>query len=82
MSDSRDLNVVQGPPITVIEKNKGEQFWIQVREFRGHKLLNCHVWYRSADGQMRPGKSDLSVKVEKARDLLSAMQKVLTEAGF
>jgi len=77
-----NLKVVQGPKTLIVEKNKREEYHLSIREYQGYRLLNCHVWYKADDGQMRPGKNDLSVRVEKARDVLAAMNEVLSDAGF
>ena len=79
---NKNLKVVELSQVVAIEKNAQQEFRISVREYGGYKLLNCHVWYRDDDGQMRPSKGDLSVRVEKARDVIAAMGKVLTESGF
>ena len=82
MTHTRNLKVVELGAVITIRKNEREEFRVSVREYGGYKLLNCHVWYTDQSGQLRPGKKDFSVRVERAREVLKAMEKVLSDAGF
>ena len=50
-----ELTPIPGPKVTVIEKNKSEEFRIQIQNFKGHKLLSCRVWYQSQDFWVKRG---------------------------
>jgi len=80
-----DTNITPFPiaKIRRVEKNKLEEFRISVTEYEGHKLLKCHVWYRRKnETEMRPGKQCIAVRVERARELIAALEESLKDAGL
>ena len=59
-----------------LRKNSREELRISLDEFRGHRLLNLRVWFEGEDGQMRPGKQGVAVRLEMAGDVVKAIQEV------
>ena len=63
--------------IAKFEKNASEEVWVQLREFRGHQLLDVRVHYRPDDGnEARPTKKGISISV----NLIPKVQKAVGEA--
>jgi hypothetical protein len=59
-----------------LRKNSREELRVSLDEFKGHRLLNLRVWFEGDDGQMRPGKQGVAVRLEMAADLADAIRKV------
>ena len=66
--------------IASIEKNAREQFRISLSEFNGYDLANVRVFYRTDDGNMRPGKAGLAIRLEKLPAVIEALQQLEAEA--
>lgn len=58
------------------EKNSREEVWVSIDDFRGKKLINLRVHYRSETGEWLPGKQGLAVSVDRYRDLAEAVLKL------
>ena len=58
------------------EKNSREEVWVSIDEFRGKKLINLRVHYRSDRGEWLPGKQGLALSLDRYRDLAEAVLKV------
>ncbi|MCC0067094.1 MAG: transcriptional coactivator p15/PC4 family protein [Rhodovulum sp.] len=58
-------------------KNSREEVRVSVDEFRGHELLNIRVWFEADDGEMRPGKQGIALRLE----LLPELREALERAG-
>ena len=71
--------------ITEFEKNSQEVIRVQLREFRGHQLLDVRVFYHPEEGgEVRPSKKGISVSAElvpKIRAAIEEAEKALREAG-
>jgi hypothetical protein len=59
-----------------LRKNAREEVRVSVDEFKGMQLLNIRVWFAGEDGEMRPGKQGVAVRVELAPDLAQAIREV------
>jgi hypothetical protein len=62
--------------IAKFEKNSKEEVWLSVDDFRGRKILNIRVFYRSQTGEWLPGKQGIAISVDRYRDLAEALLKV------
>lgn len=62
--------------VAKFEKNSREEVWLTVDDFRGRKIINIRVYYRSETGEWCPGKQGLAISVERYRDLAEAVLKV------
>lgn len=66
--------------IARFDKNASEEVRVQLREFRGHQLLDMRVYFRPEDGsEPRPTRKGLSVSVNLAPKLLEAVQAAMGE---
>ena len=59
-----------------LRKNAREELRVSLDEFKGHRLLNLRVWFEGDDGQMRPGKQGVALRLEMAGELADAIRKV------
>ena len=63
-------------------KNASEEVWVQLREFRGHQLLDIRVHFRADDGgEARPTKKGISVSIHLIPTLLDSIQGALQALG-
>ncbi len=63
-------------PVATIQKNDREELRVSIDEFKGHHLLNVRVWYDAADGEQRPGKQGIALKLSLLPGLLEALKDV------
>ena len=66
--------------IATIRKNGREEIRVSLDHFKGHDLVNLRVFYRDAEGEMRPGKQGLAFRVELLRDVLDALRSAEAQA--
>lgn len=57
-------------------KNSREEVQISLDEFNGHDLINMRVWFQATNGEMRPSRQGLSIRVEQFADLMEALRTV------
>lgn len=57
-----------------IRKNANEELRVSLDEFRGHRLVNLRVWFKAEDGEMRPGKQGVALRVELLPELMEALR--------
>lgn len=69
MDDSSQL-------VAQFEKNAKEEVRVSIDDFRGRKIINMRVYYRSDTGQWMPGKQGLALAVDRYRDLADAVLKL------
>ena len=62
--------------IAQFEKNSKEEVRVSIDDFRGRKIINMRVYYRSDNGQWLPGRQGLALGVDRYRDLAEALLKV------
>jgi hypothetical protein len=59
--------------ITQFEKNKKEEVRVSIDTYHGKKLVNFRVFYKDADGTMKPGKQGLALSADLYKDLAAAV---------
>lgn len=59
--------------IAEIPKNSRELIRVERTAFQGHQLINARVWFRADEGELRPSKKGLSVKLDQAEALADAI---------
>ena len=69
-------DIERSETVAKFEKNSREEVWVSVDDFRGRKLINLRVHYRSESGEWMPGKQGLAVSADRYRDLAEAILKV------
>jgi Transcriptional Coactivator p15 (PC4) len=62
--------------VAQFEKNSKEEVRVSLDDFRGRKIINMRVYYRSDNGEWLPGRQGLALGVDRYRDLAEAMLKV------
>lgn len=58
------------------EKNDREEVRVSIDNFHGKTLVNIRVFFRSAEGEWRPGKQGLALSTAQYRHLASALVEV------
>lgn len=64
-----------GTPVATFRKYSREEVRISLPDFMGH-VLNVRVWFEADDGEMRPGKQGMALRLV----LLSELQRGLEQA--
>ena len=58
---------------TVLEKNSRESLVINQSEFKGVKLVDVRVFYKDENGDLKPTKKGVSVRLEQLDALIKAL---------
>ncbi len=59
------------------KKNSSEEIWIAITDYKERELLDLRVYYRPIDEEeMKPTKRGVSLALNKAPDLLAALEKI------
>jgi hypothetical protein len=66
----------RGEVVAKFEKNSREEIRVSLDDFRGRKIINIRVFYRSETGDWAPGKQGLAVSADRYRDLAEAILKL------
>ena len=65
---------------TVLEKNSRESLVINQSEFKGVKLVDVRVFYKDENGDLKPTKKGVSVRLEQLDALIKALSEVSAAA--
>lgn len=60
--------------VATIRKNAREELRVTLENFKGHDILSLRVWFDAGEGEMRPGKQGLALRVELMPDLMEALR--------
>lgn len=58
-----------------IRKNASEEIRLTVETFKGQEIVNARVWYRTENGEYRPGKQGLAFRLPLLGEVLEALGK-------
>ncbi len=61
-----------------IQKNKSTQVRVEASTFKDRDLLQVREWYLVPPDEWRPTKRGITLPIEQADDLVSAIESVLT----
>jgi hypothetical protein len=69
-------------PITLAEwpRNSRETVRVRLDRYSGQVVVDCRSWWRDANGELRPGKSGLTLSVRHLPALAAAMSSALDHA--
>jgi hypothetical protein len=59
--------------IATIQKNAREELRISLSEWKGYNLVSQRVWYRAEDGEMRPSKAGVVIRIERLSELIDGL---------
>jgi len=65
---------------TVLEKNSRESLVINQSEFKGVKLVDVRVFYKDENGDLKPTKKGVSVRLNQLDALIKALSEVSATA--
>ena len=57
----------------VIEKNSRESIVVSETEYKGSKYVDVRVFYKDADGSLKPTRKGVSLRPEKVAELRDAL---------
>ena len=58
---------------TVIDKNSRESIVVSETEYKGSKYVDVRVFYKDADGSLKPTRKGVSLRPEKVAELRDAL---------
>jgi len=61
--------------IAEIQKNTRERIRISIEEYRGHRLIDCRVYYEDDQGEWRPTKKGIALNNETIDEVANALNK-------
>jgi hypothetical protein len=61
--------------IAEIEKNAIERIQITINEYKGHKFVDCRVYYEDDQGEWKPTKKGIALNSEIIDEVVSALKK-------
>ena len=61
--------------IAEIEKNAIERIQITINEYKGHKFVDCRVYYEDDQGEWKPTKKGIALTGETIDEVVSALKK-------
>ncbi|QRM27372.1 transcriptional coactivator p15/PC4 family protein [Microvirga sp. VF16] len=69
-------------PMTVAEwkRNSRETLRVRLDTYNGQTIVDCRAWWSDANGELRPGKSGLTLSVRHLPALAEALAKALAAA--
>lgn len=67
--------------VAVIQKNSREELRVSVETFKGVPLVNLRVWFRNEEGEWRPGKQGVALRIDRLPELRKALADAEAEAA-
>jgi hypothetical protein len=61
--------------IAEIEKNAKEKIRVSIEEYKGHRFVDCRVYFQNEAGDWRPTKKGIALNDECIDPVISAPQK-------
>lgn len=61
--------------IANIEKNTKERIHVTIEEYRGHKFIDCRVYYRDEAGEWQPTRKGIALNADTVDGVITALQK-------
>jgi Transcriptional Coactivator p15 (PC4) len=70
-------------PVTIAEwpRNSRETMRVRLDSYQGRAIIDCRAWFVGEDGELRPGRSGLTLAVRHLPALASAFKLALDEAN-
>ena len=60
--------------INEIEKNTKEKIRVSIEDYKGHKFIDCRVYFVDDTGAWRPTKKGIALNSECIQDVIKALQ--------
>jgi hypothetical protein len=61
--------------ISEIEKNLKEKIRVSIEEYRGHKFIDCRVYWQDDQGEWHPSKKGIALNSDSIDKVIEALQK-------
>lgn len=63
--------------IAEIDKNAKEKIRISLEEYRGHKFIDCRVYFEDESGTWRPTKKGIALNHETIDEVIKALKEAI-----
>ena len=60
--------------VYAFSKNRREEVRAEVGDYRGHEVIDIRVWALQDDGEKIPTRKGLTLRVDRAEELLAAVE--------
>ena len=67
--------------IASIEKNSRQILRVTLDDFKGHRLVNLLVWFKTAEGDYCPGRHGVTLRINKLERLIAALMDAHAQAN-
>jgi hypothetical protein len=61
--------------IADIEKNTKEHIRVSIEEYRGHKFIDCRVYYEDGAREWKPTRKGIALNEDTIDEVIAALQK-------
>jgi hypothetical protein len=69
------LRGIENMQIAEIEKNSKERIRVSVEEYKGHKFVDCRVYFQDEAGEWRPSKKGIALNADCIDEVIQTLQK-------
>lgn len=61
--------------ISEIERNQKECIRVSLKEYKGHRFIDCRIFWKDDAGEYRPSKKGISLNDETVKEVITALSK-------
>ena len=61
--------------ISEIERNQKECIRVSLEEYKGHRFIDCRIFWKDNAGEYRPSKKGISLNDETVKEVITALSK-------
>lgn len=61
--------------ISDIEKNQKECIRVSLEEYKGHRFIDCRIFWKDNAGDWKPSKKGISLNDETVKEVITALSK-------
>jgi hypothetical protein len=61
--------------IAEIEKNTKEKIRVSIEEYKGHRFVDCRVYFEDEAGEWRPSRKGIALSADIIDEVIEALQK-------
>jgi hypothetical protein len=61
--------------IAEIEKNTKEKIRVSIADYKGHRFIDCRVYWKDESGDWKPSRKGIALNDETVDEVVNALQK-------
>lgn len=65
-------------PLATISRREGEEIRIAWSNYHGAQFLDCRLYFRASDGEMRPTRKGITLGPDQLEEFIAALQRALS----